>query len=149
MTIRPALKKLLSLLIVLLVAYTGYQQSQPDAVPAEVMQPSTTALSQAIAGRQSGTQVQGEGTVVRILADDNDGSRHQRFIVEIESGQSLLIAHNIDLAPRVASLTVGDSVTFYGEYEWNERGGLIHWTHHDPRGWHADGWIEHQGRRYR
>ncbi|MBU2676665.1 MAG: DUF3465 domain-containing protein [Gammaproteobacteria bacterium] len=149
MTIHPVLKKLLALVVVVLAAYTGYQQSQPDTRPAEVVQRENTALIRAIAERQSGTQVRGNGTVVRILADDNDGSRHQRFIVELETGGSLLIAHNIDLAPRVASLRVGDNVGFFGEYEWNERGGVIHWTHADPAGWHVDGWIEHRGRRYK
>ena len=75
-------------------------------------------------------------------------SRHQRFIVQLASGQTLLVAHNIDLAPRVADLKPGHIVAFYGEYEWNERGGVIHWTHHDPRGQHAAGWVEHNGVRY-
>ena len=97
---------------------------------------------------QSGDQVRGTATVSRILSDDNEGSRHQRFVVRLSSGRTLLIAHNIDLAPRVSSLRVGDTVSFYGEYEWNDRGGVIHWTHHDPRGSHVGGWIEHKGRRY-
>ena len=97
---------------------------------------------------RSGQQVQGQGEVIRILSDDNDGSRHQRFIIRLGSGQTLLIAHNIDLAPRVASIRVGDTVTFNGEYEWNDRGGVIHWTHRDPQGRHPGGWIEHEGRRY-
>ncbi len=147
--VHPALKKLVALVVVLLLAYTGYQQSGQDALPTEITERENVALIQAIAERQSGTQVKGAGTVVRILADDNDGSRHQRFIVELDSGETLLIAHNIDLAPRVAALKVGDSVTFFGEYEWNERGGVIHWTHDDPRGWHVEGWIEHKGRRYK
>ncbi len=82
------------------------------------------------------------------MSDDNDGSRHQRFILRLGSGQSLLIAHNIDIAPRVATLRTGDTVSFYGEYEWNDKGGVIHWTHRDPQGQHAAGWLEHNGQRY-
>jgi Protein of unknown function (DUF3465) len=105
-------------------------------------------LAAAFENRQSNVQVRGGGRVSRILADDNEGSRHQRFIVQLSSGQTVLIAHNIDLANRVASIRVGDSVEFNGEYEWNERGGVIHWTHRDPRGSHVDGWIKHEGRTY-
>ena len=96
----------------------------------------------------SGQQVQSGGEVIRVLSDDNEGSRHQRFIVRLSSGRTLLIAHNIDLAPRVASLRVGDTVSFNGEYEWNDRGGVIHWTHRDPQNRHQAGWIEHRGKRY-
>ena len=87
------------------------------------------------------------GYVTKLLKDDNVGSRHQRFIIEIPSGLSLLVAHNIDLAPRVP-LTVKDQVLIYGQYEWNNKGGVLHWTHHDPNKTHEEGWIEHQGRRY-
>jgi hypothetical protein len=38
-------------------------------------------IGRAFATRTSDVQVQGEGTVIRVLADDLDGSRHQRFIV--------------------------------------------------------------------
>lgn len=96
----------------------------------------------------SGQQVLGGGKVVRVLPDDNDGSRHQRFIVRLSSGRTLLIAHNIDLAPRVPSIRVGDTVSFNGEYEWNDKGGVIHWTHRDPQNRHQAGWIEHKGKRY-
>ena len=96
----------------------------------------------------SGQQVSGSGEVIRILPDDNDGSRHQRFILRTASGQTLLIAHNIDLAPRIGDLRRGDRVDFYGVYEWNDRGGVIHWTHHDPDGTHIPGWLKHEGRTY-
>lgn len=43
----------------------------------------------------------GEGVVDRALSDDNDGSRHQRFILRLASGQTLLIAHNIDISLRI------------------------------------------------
>ena len=86
--------------------------------------------------------------VRKILPDDDDGSRHQRFLLAGPSGHTVLVAHNIDLAPRVPDLQAGARVAFNGAYEWNERGGIIHWTHHDPRGAHVDGWIEYRGRRY-
>lgn len=105
-------------------------------------------LAAAFENRRSDVQVQGSGRVSRVLPDDNEGSRHQRFIVQLASGQTVLVAHNIDLAERVASIESGDLVEFYGEYEWNERGGVIHWTHHDPQGVHAAGWIKHGGRTY-
>lgn len=105
-------------------------------------------LKNAFAERQSDLQVQGYGRVVRILADDLNGSRHQRFIIQIETGQTLLIAHNIDLAARIANLKIGDKVSFYGEYEWNKQGGVIHWTHHDPKQKHPDGWLKHNGQIY-
>ena len=85
---------------------------------------------------------------MRLLADDNDGSRHQRFIVRLRSGDTLLIAHNIDLVKRIP-LGLGDRVEVKGMYEWNELGGLIHWTHHDPMGIEPGGFIRHQGIEYR
>jgi hypothetical protein len=106
------------------------------------------ALAAAFENHRSNVQVQGSGHVAKVLADDNDGSRHQRFIVRLDSGQTVLVAHNIDLANRVASLDSGDRVEFYGEYEWNEQGGVIHWTHRDPQHSHVDGWIKHNGHTY-
>ncbi|MBA2590746.1 MAG: DUF3465 domain-containing protein, partial [Gammaproteobacteria bacterium] len=61
----------------------------------------------------------------------------------LSSGQTILIAHNIDLAPRVSSLNEGDVVSFSGEYEWNPKGGVVHWTHRDSDGRHSAGWIKH------
>lgn len=95
--------------------------------------------------RQSDVWVQGAGVVTKLLPDDNKGSRHQKFLVRINEKQSLLFAHNIDLSPRIDALKVGDSIEFKGEYVFNPKGGVIHWTHHDPKGQHAGGWIKHQG----
>ena len=106
------------------------------------------AIGRAFANRTSDVQVEGEGVVTRILSDDIEGSRHQRFIVRLTSGQTVLISHNIDLAPRLEGLREGDSVAFNGEYVWNAEGGLIHWTHHDPAGRHVAGWVKYKGRSY-
>ena len=93
-------------------------------------------------------QVEGKGIVVEILSDDLEGSRHQRFIVRVSREQTVLIAHNIDVAPRVNPLQIGDTIAFYGEYKWNEKGGLVHWTHRDPHEKRIGGWIESDGVRY-
>ncbi len=107
-----------------------------------------SVIGRAFAARKSNVAVEGAGTVIRLLEDDLDGSRHQRFIVRLASGQTLLVTHNIDLAPRVEGLMEGDTVRFKGEYVWNEKGGIIHWTHHDPAGRHAAGWLKHKGKTY-
>lgn len=96
----------------------------------------------------AGTQMCDSGKVAKLLSDDNTGSRHQRFLIKLSSGQTLLIAHNIDLAPKVNSLKKGGLVKFCGEYESNAKGGVVHWTHHDPNKRHAGGWLEYDGHKY-
>ena len=118
------------------------------AVAAAAHGSSDAAIETAYANRLSNQQLAGQGTVVKVLADDSNGSRHQRFIVRLDSGRTLLVSHNIDLAQRIDSLRAGDTVAFYGEYEWNPKGGVIHWTHHDPQGRHPAGWLKHDGQTY-
>lgn len=147
--------KKLVLVIAIVAAIYGWQRFNEPAdsnaratIAGNPAVDANDALESAFQNRQSGVQVTGEGIVTRVLDDDSDGSRHQRFILRLASGQTLLVAHNIDLAPRIASLSPGDTVAFNGEYEWNERGGLIHWTHRDPNGQHEAGWLKHNGETY-
>ena len=106
---------------------------------------SDISLKNAFENNQSNIQVGGSGAVIKILPDDTQGSRHQKFIIKLNSGQTLLIAHNIDIAQRINNLSIGDHISFYGEYEWNSKGGIVHWTHHDPSGRHEGGWLKHRG----
>lgn len=99
------------------------------------------SVATAFARHARGAEVEGEGTVAKILPDDLRGSRHQRFLLRVEPGPTVLVAHNVDLARRVAPLRVGDVLSFRGEYVWNARGGIIHWTHRDPDGRHRGGWL--------
>jgi hypothetical protein len=98
--------------------------------------------------KQSDLQVKGSGVVTRLLPDDLVGDKHQKFILALMSSQTLLVSHNIDLAARIDALQVGDAIDFYGEYEWNIEGGVIHWTHDDPNGVHVNGWLIHEGVTY-
>jgi len=124
-------------------------QSMPPARAPTASTPtlssSDTPLARAFEQHLNDVPVEGQGVVSRVLADDNEGDRHQRFIVELHSGQTVLILHNLDLTPRIAGLSEGDVVSFSGEYVWNDKGGMIHWTHRDPRKRHRAGWIRHNG----
>ncbi len=91
--------------------------------------------------------VQLEGRVIRILRDDKIGSRHQRFIIRLDDETTRLVAHNIDVAPRVP-VRVGDRVRVRGAIEPTPEGGVLHRTHLDPQGDDPDGWVEHHRRRY-
>ena len=137
------MKKLLSVILLVAFAPVAFGCASISAKPTIQI---NSSHNDRIGPEANNTQVQGTGSVARILADDNDGSRHQRFILRLKSGQTILVAHNIDLAPRVDNLKVGDTVQFNGEYIWNEKGGLVHWTHHDPAGRHVGGWLKHNGR---
>ncbi len=139
------MKRFVPVLLVAAALY-GYNYWQEPSITSAVS--SAPATETTVANWRAGQQVQGSGEVIRILSDDNDGDRHQRFILETSTGRTLLVAHNIDLAPRISSLSTGDIVAFYGVYESNSQGGVIHWTHHDPQGRHVAGWLEHRGRRY-
>jgi Protein of unknown function (DUF3465) len=140
-------KKVIAL-AVLLIASLGWYYSRPAGLEAAIPQASADQAAKAFADQADGRLITVQGTVDRLLPDDRDGSPHQRFVVRTASGQTLMVAHNIDLAPRLDGLRTGDTVTLYGEYVWNNHGGLMHWTHRDPSGRHAAGYIEWQGRRY-
>lgn len=138
----------LTLVLALLAAGLLGCSPQPARAPSGTLSPSDQILRRAFAAQADNLLVEGAGAVKRILPDDNDGRRHQRFILELSSGQTLLIAHNVDVAPRISGLREGDDVAFRGEYEWNPEGGVIHWTHHDPGGRHVGGWLKHKGKTY-
>lgn len=143
------MKKIVFLIIVVVIGY-GYVQENGVSIPGlpSFSASSDSTIQNAYNKRQSDLQVQGIGIVTAVLPDDLKGSRHQRFILRLGTGLTLLVAHNIDLAPKVSGLTPGDTVEFYGEYEWNSKGGVIHWTHHDPSNNHVGGWLKHNGRTY-
>jgi molybdopterin converting factor small subunit len=153
-----------TILIILLIAVSAYQafedrnSTDSDAPISNDSNKSSnstnsfnnsnkSSVQKAFKNRLSDYQVEDTGIVVKVLADDLHGSRHQKFLLK-NNNITLLFAHNIDLAPRIKNLQEGDRVDFFGEYEWNPKGGVVHWTHHDPRGNHASGWLKHKGKKY-
>lgn len=152
------LKKSLPLLLVVLAAIFGVEQftahdssdTGSSASPQTASENDTgrDAITAAYRNHAQDLPVSGKGEVVKVLRDDTRGDQHQRFILRVARGQTVLVAHNIDLAPRIANLHAGDTVGFNGIYEWNPQGGVVHWTHRDPGGRHAAGWLERNGQRY-
>jgi len=123
-------------LIAFLSLFFGAKYFKPNQ--ASTQNSSFNSVEDLYENRISGVMVQFNGEVVKILSDDNEGSRHQRFIVKVNRHHTVLIAHNIDLAPRVP-IDQNKMVSVYGQYEWNDKGGVVHWTHKDPNGTHEEG----------
>lgn len=85
--------------------------------------------------------------VKRMLRPDDKGEKHEKFLLQMSNGTTILVAHNVSRAPSVP-LEAGDIVTVHGEYIWNEKGGVIHWTHASDTPRHQGGYIDFKGRRY-
>lgn len=147
-----------TLLLLLLGATGGYYAYQEEAVKQPLEQASepqksthqsnaSQIVSEAFQQQKSKLWVEIEAPVIKLLPDDNKGSRHQRFILRINAQHTILVAHNIDLAPRVP-LNVDDVIQLRGRYEYNQKGGVLHWTHADPNHKIAGGWIRHRGKKY-
>ncbi|WP_036300911.1 DUF3465 domain-containing protein [Methylotenera sp. L2L1] len=143
-------------LVALGLAFTLCACNQPNASSTQQLQvtehtdptaASNASIEQAFAAKLSDVQVTGTGVIVKLLPDDNKDAKHQKFLVKINAKQTLLFAHNIDIAPRVP-VQVGDTISFNGEYVYNPKGGVIHWTHHAPRADHEAGWVMHNNQKY-
>lgn len=142
---KKQIKSLVTILFVLVsIAYGWFSGQFAPTTDGAHDQAEIYALVDA---RESGQMVTVEGTIVKILPDDNKGSRHQRFIIGLDGNLTVLVAHNIDLAPRVP-LKARETILIHGQYEWNEKGGVLHWTHHDPRNQHEAGWIKFRNQIY-
>lgn len=137
-------KNLFLILLLILLSLSAYYKKQNRT--SDYLIP-TGQLETAYDQKRSDIQVTGTGEIIKLLADDTVGSRHQKMIVRVAQNHTILISHNISLAPR-AVVKEGDHITFHGEYEWNEKGGVVHWTHHDPKKKHPDGWLEVNGKKY-
>ena len=132
------------LAVVLFAGYYVYENHWRSSIDTI----SEFSLREAIESRAQDIQLEGEGIIVKVLPDDTKGSAHQRLLVKVFNNSTVLIAHNIDLAPRVRNPQEGEKIQFFGEYIWNDKGGVMHWTHHDPAGRHVDGWLKYKGEIY-
>lgn len=123
----------------------GIQTPSPSAVGGASVD-ETQAL-QAQAAQAHKVEITCTLPVKRLLRDDTKGLPHQRFLLSLSNGSTILVAHDTAMAPRVP-ISEGDIVTVHGEYIWNDKGGVIHWTHHSDTPRHEGGYIDFQSQRY-
>lgn len=105
-------------------------------------------LTQAMDSCDRGAQhaeVHGRGTVERVLGiRESRTGEHEGFIVRMNE-RSIKVETNTGITGPIP-LHRGDTIALQGQYECSD--GVIHWTHHDPRGRHMSGYIEIHGYRY-
>ncbi len=129
----------------LVVAFLGWREYGPGPRTEVLM--GDIGIVELYAQQESGVMVEFEARVERILSDDKVPPRHQRFILTLNNGHSVLIAHNLELSERVP-IKLNDRVKVHGMYQFNAQGGIVHWTHRDQGVGTRHGWIELGGKRY-
>jgi hypothetical protein len=134
---------------ILLLAVVAIAACTAPIVSTAATSADNAAIARAFAEHRSNVEVTADGQVARLLADEtSETGTHQRFVLALRgSSQTLLITNNVSIGRRVP-VVVGDALVVHGEFVWNDQGGLIHFTHHDPDRSHEGGWIERQGIRY-
>ena len=100
----------------------------------------------------SNVEVTAHGSVARILGSrDGRSGPHLGFLLHLSGsegrGLTVRVEDNLDLTGPIV-LHEGDDATIRGEYIYDARGGLIHYTHRDPRGRHAAGYVQVEGHLY-
>jgi len=112
--------------------------------------PNDRAVCEAYSTQRSHVEVVADGTVTRLLGvAPGRVSPHEGFLLRLASGCSLVVRVevNTDFTGSIP-LAEGQSAAVKGEYEYYPRGGVVHWTHRDPRGRHEGGYIATGGHVY-
>lgn len=106
--------------------------------------PDNAAVCDAFRAGRSHVEVVAAATVTRVLGVASGRvSPHEGFLMQLTSDCRVVVRveANTDFTGAFA-LVRGDRVVVKGEYEYYPIGGVIHWTHRDPRGRHEGGFIQ-------
>ncbi|HEV7179255.1 MAG TPA: DUF3465 domain-containing protein [Candidatus Baltobacteraceae bacterium] len=112
--------------------------------------PDNARICTLYAAQQSHAEVVASGKIVDVLGTRGGPSGgHEGYLLHLESGCDTLVRveTNVDLTGPVP-LRSGEAVVVKGEYEYTPLGGVIHWTHRDPRGRHEGGYVIAAGKTY-
>ncbi|MBV8637898.1 MAG: DUF3465 domain-containing protein [Candidatus Eremiobacteraeota bacterium] len=106
--------------------------------------PNNGRICAAYATQGSHGEVVASGVVRHVLGTRRGPSgEHEGFLLQLDGDCDLLlrVETNVDLTGPVP-LHDGERVIVKGEYEFDPMGGVVHWTHRDPRGHHPDGYVK-------
>ncbi|MEO6990055.1 MAG: DUF3465 domain-containing protein [Candidatus Baltobacteraceae bacterium] len=110
------------------------------------------AVAAAWQAHRSHVEVTASGSVARVLGTRvGPSGAHEGFLLHLRGaegrGLTIRVEDNVDLTGPIP-LRAGDDVEVHGEYIFDPRGGLVHYTHRDPRGHHPSGYVRVGGRLY-
>jgi hypothetical protein len=117
---------------------------------ATTQSPNDAAICSAYSAGRSHVEVVADGSITRVLGvAPGRVSPHEGFLMRLASGCNLAVRveANTDFTGSIP-LAEGQRVVVKGEYEYYPRGGVVHWTHRDPRGRHEGGYVEAGGKLY-
>jgi hypothetical protein len=111
------------------------------------------AVYDAWRAQRSHVEVTARGSVALYLGVRSGPSgEHEGFLLHLSGssgrGLTVKVEDNTDITGPIP-LRPGDAVEVRGEYIYTSLGGLIHYTHHDPRFRHAGGYVSVAGKMYR
>jgi Protein of unknown function (DUF3465) len=112
--------------------------------------PDDGAVCAAYSAQRSRVEAVAGGRVTRIFGvRAGRSSPHEGFLMRLDSGCDLVlrVEVNTDFTGEIP-LSSNEPIVVKGEYEYYPRGGVIHWTHHDPRGRHENGYISAADKMY-
>ncbi len=112
--------------------------------------PDNQAVCDAYAAARSHVEVIVRGPVTRVLGvAPGRVSPHEGFLMRVRARCDLTVRveSNVFFTGRFP-IARGERVQVKGEYEYYPRGGVIHWTHRDPRLRHQGGYVEVGGHWY-
>jgi hypothetical protein len=113
---------------------------------------SNAAVFDAWRAARSRVEVTASGSVARVLGQrEGPSGMHEGFLLHLRGGAgrglTVRVEDNTDITGPIP-LRAGDDVVVRGEYIYDSRGGIIHYTHRDPRARHPAGYVRVNGRIY-
>ncbi|MBC5809786.1 MAG: DUF3465 domain-containing protein [Candidatus Eremiobacteraeota bacterium] len=125
--------------------FVGFALTVALAACAPAAADPNAAVYDAWRAQRSRLEVTARGDVARDLGLRRGPSGlHEGFLLHLRGagghGLTVRVETNVDITGPVA-VHAGDAVEVRGEYVYDARGGLIHYTHHDPRLRHPGGYL--------